>query len=87
MRQVCEGDEVVVDVHNELNNGEGTSIHWHGVLQHGSQHMDGVAMVTQCPIPAKTSFQYRCVMGISINDDLYIISRVVMYVDIFKHDK
>ncbi|WAQ99184.1 LAC1-like protein [Mya arenaria] len=56
---VCENDTVIVNVHNDLNNAEGTSIHWHGVLQHGSQHMDGVAMVTQCPIAAKTEFEYR----------------------------
>ena len=31
--EVCEGDTVVVTVHNELQNGESTSIHWHGILQ------------------------------------------------------
>ncbi|XP_053398492.1 uncharacterized protein LOC123558060 [Mercenaria mercenaria] len=56
---VCEGDTVIVNVKNDLTGGEGTSIHWHGILQHGSQHMDGVGMVTQCPIPQRTSFQYR----------------------------
>lgn len=56
---VCEGDTVIVNVRNELTGGEGTSIHWHGILQHGSQYMDGVSMVTQCPIPIKTSFEYR----------------------------
>ncbi|KAL8625054.1 hypothetical protein ACOMHN_012063 [Nucella lapillus] len=56
---VCEGDEVEVEVHNKLEGGEGTSIHWHGLHQSGSPYMDGVAMVTQCPIPAHTSFTYR----------------------------
>ncbi|XP_045202845.2 uncharacterized protein LOC123556306 [Mercenaria mercenaria] len=56
---VCEGDTVIVNVVNDLAGGEGTSIHWHGILQHGSQHMDGVGMVTQCPIQAETSFEYR----------------------------
>lgn len=57
--QVCEGDEIVVNVHNALANSEGTTIHWHGLLQRGSQHMDGVNLVTQCPITSKSTFQYR----------------------------
>lgn len=57
--QVCQDDEVVVNVHNELADYEGTSIHWHGILQEGTPHMDGVAMVTQCPIPVHSAFQYK----------------------------
>ena len=57
--KVCEGDTITVNVDNFLTGAEGTSIHWHGVYQHGSQHMDGVAMLTQCPIPAYTTFQYK----------------------------
>ncbi|KAL4230719.1 Mco1p [Mactra antiquata] len=56
---VCEGDNIIVNVTNNLAGGEGTSVHWHGILQHGSQHMDGVGMVTQCPIPVYTTFEYR----------------------------
>lgn len=59
--QVCEGDSVIVNVVNNLQGAEGTSIHWHGVLQHDSQHMDGVSMVTQCAIPASSSFEYKYV--------------------------
>ncbi|XP_033743202.1 laccase-1-like [Pecten maximus] len=55
---VCEGDTVVVNLHNKMA-GEGMSVHWHGILQHGTPYMDGVGMLTQCPIPAFTSFQYR----------------------------
>merc|ERR1711962_1577926 len=47
--QVCEGDRVVVDVYNELFSDSET-IHWHGQHQRGSQYMDGVPFVTQCPI-------------------------------------
>ncbi|XP_014666370.1 PREDICTED: L-ascorbate oxidase-like [Priapulus caudatus] len=57
--QVCEGDEIVVNVDNLLRNGEGVSIHWHGVHQRRTPYMDGVAQLTQCSIPAYTSFQYR----------------------------
>ena len=57
--QVCEGDTIEVTVHNELANSEGTSVHWHGLLQRGTPHMDGVSLVTQCPITARSSFVYR----------------------------
>ncbi|PAA58571.1 hypothetical protein BOX15_Mlig012506g2 [Macrostomum lignano] len=56
---VCEGDTVIAEVHNFMEMGEGTSVHWHGMHQVGTQHMDGVSMVTQCPINAHSSFTYR----------------------------
>ncbi|XP_076435502.1 uncharacterized protein LOC143275348 isoform X3 [Babylonia areolata] len=56
---VCEGDQVEVKVYNKLEGGEGTSIHWHGLHQRYSPYMDGVAMVTQCPVAAHTRFTYR----------------------------
>jgi len=35
-----------------------TSIHWHGIFQHGSNWADGTAFVTQCPILSGNSFLY-----------------------------
>ncbi|KAG1788444.1 laccase [Suillus plorans] len=35
-----------------------TTVHWHGIMQHGSSQMDGTAMVTQCPIASEDSFMY-----------------------------
>jgi FtsP/CotA-like multicopper oxidase with cupredoxin domain len=55
--QVNEDDEVVVHVQNRAANG--TSIHWHGLYQNGSNWMDGTVGVTQCPIPPGGSFTYR----------------------------
>ncbi|XP_060081291.1 uncharacterized protein LOC132560644 [Ylistrum balloti] len=55
---VCVGDVIRVNVKNMLEGSEGTTIHWHGVLQHGTPHMDGVSMLTQCPIHAHSTFQY-----------------------------
>ncbi|CAL1684661.1 unnamed protein product [Lasius platythorax] len=55
---VCEGDKIVVDVINNMD-GEGLTIHWHGVFQKGSQYYDGPLLVTQCPIPAKSIFRYQ----------------------------
>lgn len=53
---VCEGDRIVVDVANRIE-GEGLTIHWHGIFQKDSQYYDGAAHVTQCPIPEQTTFR------------------------------
>jgi FtsP/CotA-like multicopper oxidase with cupredoxin domain len=53
------GDRVIANVYNNLTTGEGTSIHWHGILQRGSNNMDGVPLVTQSPIMPGTSFTYN----------------------------
>ncbi|KAJ8030199.1 L-ascorbate oxidase [Holothuria leucospilota] len=55
---VCEGDTVNVTVTNHLANGEGTTIHWHGLHQRTSPYMDGTAYITQCPIDYATTFTY-----------------------------
>lgn len=57
--QVCEGDTIEVDVVNQMVNTEGVTIHWHGFAQKSTPFMDGVAMITQCPIPSATDFTYR----------------------------
>ncbi|KAF9259962.1 laccase [Marasmius fiardii PR-910] len=36
-----------------------TSIHWHGLNQHGTNWADGTATVSQCPITPGHSFEYR----------------------------
>ncbi|RAL63290.1 hypothetical protein DID88_004366 [Monilinia fructigena] len=36
----------------------GTAMHWHGLLQKGTQYMDGVPAVSQCPIAPGDSFTY-----------------------------
>lgn len=38
-----------------------TAIHWHGLHVREAPYMDGVPMVTQCPILPFTSFEYRFV--------------------------
>lgn len=38
---------------------EGTTIHWHGIHQRNTSFMDGVPMVTQCPITKYSSFTYK----------------------------
>ncbi|KAJ5579622.1 uncharacterized protein N7459_005607 [Penicillium hispanicum] len=56
--EVDRGDQIVAHVHNALGN-KSTSIHWHGMFQNGTNHMDGASMVTQCPIPPGSSFTYN----------------------------
>lgn len=50
------GDSIQVTVHNKLD--EGTSLHWHGLLQKESPWMDGVPGISQCPIPPGGTFTY-----------------------------
>ncbi|WAR61333.1 hypothetical protein PtB15_12B18 [Puccinia triticina] len=52
-----EGDTIIVNVKNELNLP--LSIHWHGIYQRGTQWMDGVSGVTQCPQQPGTTFTYQ----------------------------
>ncbi|XP_061167207.1 uncharacterized protein LOC133176052 [Saccostrea echinata] len=55
---VYEDQIVSVLVHNLLE-VEGVTIHWHGIIQRGTPFMDGVDMITQCPILPKQTFEYR----------------------------
>ncbi|KAI9773256.1 MAG: hypothetical protein M1839_002168 [Geoglossum umbratile] len=51
------GDWIEVTVKNNLD--EGTSLHWHGLLQKTTPWADGVPGVTQCPIAPGASYVYR----------------------------
>ncbi|XP_071512018.1 uncharacterized protein [Diadema antillarum] len=57
--EVCQDDQVVLTVINHADNGEGISIHAHGIYQRGTPYMDGVSMLTQCPIGPHTKFTYN----------------------------
>ncbi|MCJ1336503.1 hypothetical protein MMC09_001779 [Bachmanniomyces sp. S44760] len=53
------GDTIQVVVHNKLTAPEeGTSLHWHGILQKETPWYDGVPSVQQCPIAPGSSFTY-----------------------------
>jgi hypothetical protein len=52
-----EGDTIVVNIENNSTNA--TSIHWHGILQNGTNWMDGTSGVTQCPVAPGRKFQYK----------------------------
>ncbi|RMD44879.1 hypothetical protein DV735_g374, partial [Chaetothyriales sp. CBS 134920] len=60
------GDTIEVTVTNSITDPEeGTSLHWHGLLQRGTPYEDGVPGITQCPIAPGETFTY------SFNADLY----------------
>ena len=51
--QACWGDQVEITVANRMR-FNGTSIHWHGIRQLNSMHMDGVNGITQ--VRQRTSY-------------------------------
>lgn len=56
------GDTFVIDVSNQLHDTSmdvATSIHWHGIQQHGFNAYDGTSFVTQCPIIPDDVFRYQ----------------------------
>ncbi|GAB0094395.1 Multicopper oxidase [Sergentomyia squamirostris] len=55
---VCLGDKIVVDVQNSLL-GETTTMHWHGLHQRRTPYMDGVPLISQCPISQEQTFRYK----------------------------
>ncbi|KAK7398171.1 hypothetical protein QQX98_012454 [Neonectria punicea] len=52
------GDTILINAHNGLGN-QSTSLHFHGLFMNGTNHMDGPAQVTQCPIQPGDSFLYN----------------------------
>ena len=53
------GDTIQVTLHNQITGPEeGTSLHWHGLLQKETPWFDGVPAVQQCPIAPGASFTY-----------------------------
>ncbi|KAK9446641.1 Cupredoxin [Limtongia smithiae] len=56
--EVDKGDRLVVNFYNGLGDTS-SSIHFHGMFQNTTNHMDGPSMVTQCPVPPGSSFTYN----------------------------
>jgi laccase len=56
--QICQNDILVVDVVNKIP-GHSLTMHWRGQPNQEAPYMDGVPLVTQCPIPSYTTFQYK----------------------------
>lgn len=55
---VCHNDILVVDVVHRAP-AHALTIHWRGQPQKETPFMDGAPMLTQCPQPAYTTFQYK----------------------------
>jgi FtsP/CotA-like multicopper oxidase with cupredoxin domain len=59
------GDIIVVNVHNNISSpAEGTSIHWHGFLQHETPWEDGAPGISQCPVPPGKSYTYEFIASL-----------------------
>ncbi|CDR43621.1 CYFA0S12e02652g1_1 [Cyberlindnera fabianii] len=56
--QINKGDTVNLYLTNGFTDMN-TSLHFHGLFQHGSAQMDGPEMVTQCPIGPGQTFLYN----------------------------
>ncbi|EXJ66009.1 uncharacterized protein A1O5_10986 [Cladophialophora psammophila CBS 110553] len=53
------GDTIQVTVENKITGPEeGTSLHWHGLLQKETPWFDGVPSVSQCPVAPNSTFTY-----------------------------
>ncbi|KAL2845749.1 Cupredoxin [Aspergillus pseudodeflectus] len=55
---VTQGDGIIANVYNGLEN-QTTSVHWHGIFQNGTTHMDCAPAVTHCGIAPGSSFTYN----------------------------
>ncbi|XP_058451551.1 uncharacterized protein LOC131430517 [Malaya genurostris] len=55
--QVCQNDLIVIDMTNAMG-GTAATMHWHGLHQRETPHMDGVPFITQCPIDFMSTFRY-----------------------------
>ena len=59
------GDDIQVTVTNKITGPEeGTSLHWHGLLQNKTPWFDGVPSVQQCPIAPGSTFTYTFNAGL-----------------------
>jgi len=52
------GDRLIIEVENALEDGEGLTIHWHGLSMRGENEMDGAAGITQDAIAPGETFTY-----------------------------
>lgn len=55
---IDKGDRVQLYLTNGMNNTN-TSLHFHGIFQNGSNSMDGVPFLTQCPIAPGNTMLYN----------------------------
>lgn len=55
------GDEIIIHLTNAMPQGDknGTSLHFHGIRQKGTNEMDGVSSITQCPVAPGDSMTYK----------------------------
>ena len=52
------GDRIIINAQNNLGN-QTASLHFHGLFQEDTPHMDGPSQVSQCSIPVGSRFTYN----------------------------
>jgi len=60
--KASKGERFAINVVNELTDPAmwlSTSVHWHGLVQNGTNYADGTSFVTQCPITQNNSFLHQ----------------------------
>lgn len=50
-------DTLVIKVVNNIQDGQNTAIHWHGLHQKKFPFQDGTNMIAQCPLKAGGNYQ------------------------------
>lgn len=56
---VNSSDVLKIHVTNKLGDGNGTSLHSHGMYFNGTGYYDGAVTFTQCPIPSDQTYSYE----------------------------
>jgi len=79
---VDRGDIIQINVRNQFS--QPTSLHCHGLEQRGTPFYDGVAGVTQCPIPSGGVMQYNINTADQAGTTWYHAHYMAQYVDGFK---
>lgn len=74
------GDTVRVTVANHMASAS-TSVHFHGLNQHNTTWMDGVAAVSQCGIPPGEAWTYEFAVGDQRGTFWYHAHAAVQYTD------
>lgn len=81
--RVKKGDRVILNLTNGLPD-QNTSIHFHGLFQHGTNQFDGVPMLTQCEIPPNETMTYNFTVPDQVGTYWYHSHTSGQYMDGFR---
>ncbi|KAH3675420.1 hypothetical protein WICMUC_002709 [Wickerhamomyces mucosus] len=78
--EINKGDRVELYLTNGFDD-RNTSLHFHGIFQHGSAQMDGPEMIAQCPIGINQTFLYNFTVPDQAGSYWYHSHTKAQYVD------